>query len=42
MKLDGSVIIGLSKDRASSDVLKPDQSKLSRIISDLLIIFKYF
>ena len=35
IKLDGEVIIGLSKDIASMDVLSPEQSKLSRTISAL-------
>ena len=35
IKLDGKVIIGLSKLIASKDVLSPDQSKLSKTISAL-------
>ena len=40
IKLDGNVTIGLSKFIASREVLKPDQSRLSRIISDLQIKLK--
>ena len=36
IKLDGNVTIGLSKLTASKDVLRPDQSKLSRIMSELI------